>query len=352
MRVKTLLLLSATYPLVGYVSAHHSPAPFDIEQTITVEGVVTGFLWANPHVYIDLEVERGDGNADIWEIEGGWPASLVSLGWSRETLSVGDTVKVMGNPGRRPGSHIMLGTAVEAGGRTLVFNAAPGSPISDRSLTDQVRTGMAPTQALAGTWLPRSVDPMVLIDPELTPTPGPQLTALAQEAFSEGKLLMGDATEREAARCVPQRPPLNMSFREPKQFNVGVDRIAIRVVVVGETERIVYLENAPDVEENEQGLSVGRWEGDTLLVSTTFTSPVDGERGIINGVPLGGRTELHERFELSEDRRTLDYTYIVENPEYLVEPLSITTEWAYRPELEIPELECDPEVAERFLDEL
>jgi hypothetical protein len=255
-------------------------------------------------------------------------------------------------PGRRPNSHVMLGMTLESAGRTLVLNGVPGSPILTKSLTDRDRTGVPAAWALAGTWLPRSVEPMVLINPELTATPGPQLTNMAQVALSEGRYLMSDATGQEAARCIPQRPPLNMSFREPKQFNVGNDEISIRVVPVGETERIIHMENVPAAQENEQGLSVGRWDGDALEVSTTFASDVDSERGLINGVPIGGDTELHERFELSEDRRTLAYTYTVENPDYLVEPFSISTEWAYRPDLEIPQLECDPEVAERFLDDL
>jgi hypothetical protein len=349
--LRTLAMLTVS-GLIVVAEAHHSPAPFDLTQMVTVEGTVSGFFWANPHVYIDLAVEDEDGMTSVWEIEGAWPASLVSLGWSRDTLLVGDTVSVTGNPGKRPGSHILLGTAVELDGETFVLNAAPGAPISDTSLTDQDRTGLAPMPALAGTWMPRTVYPMVLINPPLSATPGPMRTAVGAEALADGRFLMLDSTEQEQARCAPQRPPLNMAFQEPKQFNVRGDRITIRVLVVGETERTIYLENAPAVEVDEQGLSIGRWEGDALVVSTTFNPRFNAERGVINGVPLGGETRLHERFEISEDRRTLEYTYVVENSEYLVEPFSITTEWAYRPDLEIPTLECDPALAERFLDEL
>src|SRR5262245_57051219 len=73
--------------------AHHSMAAFDTTQTVSLEGVVTRFEWANPHVYIWLSAADADGKTVEWEVEGQPPSMLRRLGWSRETLTVGDAVQ-------------------------------------------------------------------------------------------------------------------------------------------------------------------------------------------------------------------------------------------------------------------
>jgi hypothetical protein len=139
---------------------------------------------------------------------------------------------------------------------------------------------------------------------------------------------------------------------EPKVFEVMDDRITIRVVVSGETERTVWLGSsaAGQRARDEQGLSVGRWDGDALMVATTFDAALIKSRGLLDGVPFGGATRLVERFELSDDRRQLAYSWQIENPDYLAEPYGRTTHWAWRPDIEVPRLECDPVVARRFQD--
>jgi len=38
------------------VAAHHSRTIYDLERSISIEGVVTEFEWANPHVYLYVAV--------------------------------------------------------------------------------------------------------------------------------------------------------------------------------------------------------------------------------------------------------------------------------------------------------
>ena len=87
------------------VSAHHnSGAQFDTSDEVTVEGVVTGYEWTNPHVYLFVEAEDG-GTSTIWEIEAGPVALMKRLGWSRQTLAIGDRLAVTANPGKNPDKH-------------------------------------------------------------------------------------------------------------------------------------------------------------------------------------------------------------------------------------------------------
>lgn len=78
--------------------AHHSAAGIDQTKTVTVEGVVKEFKWANPHSWVELEVTNSKGVAEIWNFEMTSPAFLVKAGWKATTVKAGDKVKVTGRP--------------------------------------------------------------------------------------------------------------------------------------------------------------------------------------------------------------------------------------------------------------
>jgi hypothetical protein len=93
--------------LVSPAPAHHSYAMFDRTQTLTVSGTVRTFLWANPHVYLWVYVDK-----DLYAFEfGGGPNALVRSGWSKETLKAGDKITVTYNPlkdGRTGGEFVSV----------------------------------------------------------------------------------------------------------------------------------------------------------------------------------------------------------------------------------------------------
>jgi hypothetical protein len=81
------------------VYAHHSAAGVDQTKTVTVEGTVKQFKWANPHSWVEVEVPSKDGKGvDLWNFEMTSPTYLVQAGWKATTLKPGDKVKVTGNP--------------------------------------------------------------------------------------------------------------------------------------------------------------------------------------------------------------------------------------------------------------
>ncbi|NIO39640.1 MAG: hypothetical protein GTO41_05265, partial [Burkholderiales bacterium] len=79
---------------IGPVNAHHSDAGIDMESTITIEGTVTDFRWRNPHVYFNVDVIDGDGNAVEWNVQMGAIVPMARMGWDRDTLEAGDRVVV------------------------------------------------------------------------------------------------------------------------------------------------------------------------------------------------------------------------------------------------------------------
>src|SRR5437660_525555 len=60
-------------------AAHHSPAMFDMNQELVLEGTVTEFSWRNPHVYMAIEVVGPDGTPHEQRIEAGPASNLVPL---------------------------------------------------------------------------------------------------------------------------------------------------------------------------------------------------------------------------------------------------------------------------------
>lgn len=86
--------------------AHHASAPFyDNTKSVTAEGVVTRFLFRNPHSFLFLDGEDDNGETIAWEIEMGTAVSMSRRGWTPQTIQVGDRIRVVGQPSRAPGTH-------------------------------------------------------------------------------------------------------------------------------------------------------------------------------------------------------------------------------------------------------
>ena len=56
--------------IVGALDAHHSISMFDIGKPIWIKGTVVAFDAVNPHVFVTLERELGDGQVERWTVEG------------------------------------------------------------------------------------------------------------------------------------------------------------------------------------------------------------------------------------------------------------------------------------------
>ena len=99
--ILSLVLLSAT-PLAGtFAYAHHAfAANYDPNLTGTIEGVVIEVFWANPHVRYFVEVTNDNGETEMWDVESSNIGMMTAEGWDRETIEVGDHIRVSGGLGR------------------------------------------------------------------------------------------------------------------------------------------------------------------------------------------------------------------------------------------------------------
>ena len=123
-----LLLSAAAIP----ATAHHSAALFDMSKQVTFHGTVEKWLWANPHSWLYVRVEKPDGTQEVWGFEAGSTGMMAHTGWNAADMKPGDKVIVSGSP-ERDGNHVALLSKVQlANGKVLSaegFGAPPpGAP--------------------------------------------------------------------------------------------------------------------------------------------------------------------------------------------------------------------------------
>ena len=108
--------------------AHHGNAAFDSSKRVTVKGTVVGWLWANPHCVLTVDVKDDKGNVVRWAAEATVPSDMAKHGWSRQTFSPGDEVTVTVTPAKNGTPIGRIEKVVLPDGRTLTAGIPPDSP--------------------------------------------------------------------------------------------------------------------------------------------------------------------------------------------------------------------------------
>ena len=91
---------------VLFVYAHHSDTPhFFMDQNVIYEGVVTDFKFVNPHVYVYFDMAIENGGNEAWRCELPAAITLRRQGWSPESLTNGQLIRIDGSPARREARH-------------------------------------------------------------------------------------------------------------------------------------------------------------------------------------------------------------------------------------------------------
>jgi hypothetical protein len=310
--------------------AHHSVTVFfDRNTTVEVEGTVTEIFWRNPHVGLTLEVMNVVGVIEEWELEGGTTNTLIRRGFTADSVSIGDRVKVAGAASRRgePAifvSHLLLpsGEEVILSDRDLPLRWT--SPSADKpvlaSAADVTGNGIFKVWGFRDLYQIRS--PLMI-------------TPLAQAAVDA----FDPRADDPSLKCVPPGMPNAVLNPYPMELIDEGDRI-IQRIEEWDARRVFYMRE--DVRSQTQapshlGYSVGRWEGDILVVDTIqVASPfLDAD-----GTPMSENVSMVERYTLSEDETGLQYEIVVTDPENLVEPAIWENTWVYRPGIEVRPFEC------------
>jgi hypothetical protein len=80
------------------VFAHHGNAAFDAGKKVTLKGIVTEWVWANPHCWLKFDVKDDKGNVAHWVAETNNAPDMIERGWSMRSFKTGDEVTVTVEP--------------------------------------------------------------------------------------------------------------------------------------------------------------------------------------------------------------------------------------------------------------
>ena len=111
------------------LAAHHSfGAEYDVNQPITLTGVLTKVEWTNPHSFFYMDVTDKDGKVANWKFEGYGPGVLYRLGWKKDvTMKPGDRITVFAWRARDGSNWAHSREITLADGKKLMFGPPAGT---------------------------------------------------------------------------------------------------------------------------------------------------------------------------------------------------------------------------------
>ena len=115
------------------------------------------------------------------------------------------------------------------------------------------------------------------------------------------------------------------------------DRIEIELSEYNIRRTIYLTEDRPEPTPASVGYSVGRWEGDTLIVDTTH---IDWPYFDPYGTPMSDQMSFVETFRIADDGSQLDYTLVATDPVMFNEPIRLGRAWAWEPGRQIEDFDC------------
>lgn len=344
-------------------SAHHSFTMFDQTKKVEISGTVAEVQWTNPHVWVELDVPGDDGQVTRWGVEFTSRVHMTRRGWTSTTINPGDEVTFVISPYRdgQPGGRFWTvtlpsGETLRDPGAQREYEASLGKkelsvdpasqPQDDRDArragafqVDRAQFSYADLDSLpdlGGIWHP-AFGRTGGGEPKLK---GEYLAAYeayrAQAAADPGFERVG-----RGSNCEPLGMPGMMTMPYSLEFLVTPGKITVQQEALMQLRRIFMDGRAlpVDPEPTYFGYSVGRWDGDVLVVETVGTRP--GQRLSRQGITNGPHLKITERIYLDGDDPDvlhLDFTY--EDPDALAEPWVQTHTFRRDNEWELLEYVC------------
>jgi hypothetical protein len=344
--IKNTITLTLTTLALGLMTAaaqaHHSfSAEFDANVREKLSGVVTEVRYSNPHVRYRIDVKNAAGATESWELQASSVTALRELNWEKDSITVGDVVKVEGQRGRNNALKLFIRGVEMEDGRMIgqaAGDASRAQPAVAASADKQYGfgdiAGSARPVDISGYWNNRYKFKTTVND--LDPKPLP-FTAEGKAKFdSIGKY------DDYALRCLSYGLP--RLFGNPYNMTIyDAGTHYLFLYVDHNSPRQIWMDGRkPDDKTpiTSNGFSVGHWEGKELVIETTHLLPgwLDG-----SGLPMSGEgTRTVERYSIAEDGLTMDRVMTIYDPYYSA-PLTRVRGSARGENLDVHEQEsCDP----------
>jgi hypothetical protein len=375
-----IAVVAASLTVPPLALAHHGFGTFDRTQEIEIRGVITRVDFVNPHAWVYVDVTGSDGRVTPYRCEMRAASVLRRSGWSADMFVAGEPITINGAPDREDPNSCYLSTAVFADGtradRYGQLRAAEpvmrpedrparlpsGEPnISGDWATEQLV--MADLTGRGGDLVPLSLveqfeDAEVIPDSEWVGartdvSPGSdepvnfrqyrtrpvELTEAGQRAADEyGMFTRNDPRMRCETTSIlfdwVYDGAINRITQEP-------GRIIMQYGQFGFT-RTIHMDrdsHPSDITPSRGGHSIGRWEGDVLVVDTIGFAP-----GVLSP-PVMHSDQLHivERISLNPETLELRREYVATDPvnwvgEYRGTDVILPADLPYSPD------PCEPEL--------
>ncbi len=358
MRYRYQLIIGALV-LPGIAAAHHGIANFNHNRDVDLTGIITDVALINPHSWLYFDVTNEDGTVTQWRCEMRAATVLRRSGWSADLFPIGTRVHISASPERTIPNTCYLNTATLEDGTQLARygQISQGEPLPPPARAARLPSGVP---NLNGDW---AAEQVVMTDP--TGKSGALLPLDIVESLEPGELppgarpfpgsrgtpesLVDGAVERQGFIDFPEPvTPTDFGRRMAAEFddttlvermlNCEPDNILFDLSFEGhvnrfvqtddeirmtygfmDVERTIHLdmdEHPADIEPSFAGHSIGRWEGDVLVVDTVGFTP--GRIARTSDLMYGENFHVVERFTLDPEAMTLTREYVAEDPEYFV----------------------------------
>ena len=334
--------------------AHHGPGTFELGKSVTFTGKLTRIDFVNPHSWLYFEVTDANGRVTKYRCEMRSAHTLRRSGWTKELFPVNSKVTIEAAPDRADPSSCYLNTIRFENGSHMdrygQYVKAAGGGVQE--VRGALPVAVKPREArrsngepnISGDWAPEQV---VMADPRGTggglvplsqletakpgerrgggggarrgggPPPGPrlyggtELTTMGEQAAAK---FVRDDNPR--FRCETTSIIFDWAFDGPvNRITQNNDTIVIQYGQM-DLRRTVYMNmktHPASVKPTRAGHSIGRWEGDVLIVDTVGFLP-----GVLNApVRHGDKLHVVERFTLDPKTMKLTRAYTAEDPDYL-----------------------------------
>jgi hypothetical protein len=335
----TVAFIFASLGASTAVHAHHGFGLFDRTKPVEIQGTITGIDFVNPHSYLKLDIVDAAGKAIAMRCEMRAATLLRRSGWSKEMFVTGAHAKISGWGHRNDPAACYI--------EDITIGDAPTRNRNDQFTTQAVDTSNRPKRRptgepnISGDW---AQEQYVIAVP---PTGGGNLVPKSLIAAVEsGQLAMRDVPpsgwgprpvtytargKAEADAFQTWSPADNPRLRcRPTSiifdwvFDGAVNRITQeqdRIVInygLYSFERVIHMnvaQHPANVTPSYAGHSIGRWEGDVLVVDTVGFEP-----GVI-AAPVRNSDQLHivERYSLDADKWVLTRDYVATDPVYFTD---------------------------------
>ena len=338
MRFITSILIQMTLLISAPVLAHHgavtNSALYFADELVEIEGELTEVFWHNPHTRARLRVVNDDGEGTTWELElGPTPRQLESMGLIPEDLL--GNVKAAGYVSKRNAQSFGVLYFLLPDGREYVQGRAREprwSSVRLASVTSEidpakVRAAEAAADGIFRMWGESGRGLESDLNSRSLTQRGRDLAAAYDPLTDNGQL-----------DCQHGMPG-TMFGRSSIEISDEGDRIRIHVAQY-DIQRVIHLDVEEPLGESQAspvGYSVGRWDADVLVVTTTH---VDWPYYSNFGTPQSDQVSYVERFSVSDDGQILNYSITIADPAIFAEPFTMERTRQAAPGVEIEPYNC------------